>query len=559
MRRDLRLAWPCSASGWPWPPAAGPPDGDRVASLSGDGATGTTNGTAKDPEQGPPAGGPRLRQVHARARRRHARPGGRRAGPDPGEDRRAAVPARRRPARPQEARGGPEGVRRPDGRRRRRPQDRPGGARRHGRLRQVHARARHRHARPDRRGRPGHAQATTTRAGPTPTREKFQQAEQACDHHLANLGRDRRRVREPVVSARRPGGWPWPPPPGWCWPARPGGRGRGPGAKGGGQDTGGEVATATAEVTRRDLRAQEEVDGTLGYGEARRGGQPARRHHHRAARRGGDGHHGARRCTGSTASRCRCCTARCRPGGTLSVGVDDGPDVRQLEQNLVALGYDPDRAITVDDHFTWATTAAVRRWQETARARRDRRPSRRATPSGSPARSGSAPLKAAVGDKARPGSPLLEVTGTGRRVTIDLDASRQPYVKAGDRVDLELPGGRTTTGRVVSVGTVATDPGRRRRATPTRPSSWSSPSTSPRPPAASTRPRWTPRSPPRPRGRARRAGRRAARPGRGRLRGRGRRDGRRELVGGGDRPVRRRPGRGHRRRPGRGRPVVVPA
>ena len=35
----------------------------------------------------------------------------------------------------------------------------------------------------------------------------------------------------------------------------------------------------------------------------------------------------------------------------LSVGVDDGPTCA-VEQNLVALGYDPDRAITVDNHFT---------------------------------------------------------------------------------------------------------------------------------------------------------------------------------------------------------------
>jgi hypothetical protein len=66
--------------------------------------------------------------------------------------------------------------------------------------------------------------------------------------------------------------------------------------------------------------------------------------------------------------------------------------------------------------------------------------------------------KAAVGDAARPGFPVLEVTGTTRQVAIDLDAGRRPYVHAGDRVDLELPGGRTTTGRVASVGKVATAP-----------------------------------------------------------------------------------------------------
>jgi hypothetical protein len=30
------------------------------------------------------------------------------------------------------------------------------------------------------------------KGGPDPDSEKFQQAEQACDHHLANLGRGRR-------------------------------------------------------------------------------------------------------------------------------------------------------------------------------------------------------------------------------------------------------------------------------------------------------------------------------------------------------------------------------
>jgi peptidoglycan hydrolase-like protein with peptidoglycan-binding domain len=232
----------------------------------------------------------------------------------------------------------------------------------------------------------------------------------------------------------------------WWTTARAGGQA--------GDAEGGEVATTTAAVTRRDLRATEEVDGTLGYGEAR------------TVANGRQGIITALPAEGSVVTRGQ---ALYRVDGrpvpllygqlpawrVLSVGVDDGPDVRQLEGNLVALGYDPDRAITVDDHFSWATRAAVRRWQEVIGL-----PETGAVAPGDavwqpgPVRVGA--VKAQVGDAARPGSPVLEVTATSRQVTIDLDASRQPYVRAGDRVDLELPGGRTTTGRVVSVGKVAT-------------------------------------------------------------------------------------------------------
>jgi hypothetical protein len=47
----------------------------------------------------------------------------------------------------------------------------------------------------------------------------------------------------------------------------------------------------------------------------------------------------------------------------LSQGVSNGPDVQELEQNLVALGFDPSRQITVDQTFDAATAAAVDRWQ----------------------------------------------------------------------------------------------------------------------------------------------------------------------------------------------------
>ena len=48
----------------------------------------------------------------------------------------------------------------------------------------------------------------------------------------------------------------------------------------------------------------------------------------------------------------------------LSTGSSDGIDVRQLEQNLVRLGFDPTGAITVDNHFDTATANAVTLWED---------------------------------------------------------------------------------------------------------------------------------------------------------------------------------------------------
>jgi len=218
--------------------------------------------------------------------------------------------------------------------------------------------------------------------------------------------------------------------------------------------TGGQPATTTAAVAARDLRAQEQVQGTLGYGEVRtvsnqRQGTITWLPEEGAVVRRGQTLY---RVDGKPV---QLFYGRLPAWRELSVGVDDGPDVRQLEQNLVALGYDPNRVITVDDHFTSATRAAVKRWQEAVGLPETgtMRPGDAVWRPGA-VRAGE--LKASVGDAARPGSPVLEATSTSRQVAIDLDASRQPYVHVGDPVDIELPGGRTTTGRVASVGKVAT-------------------------------------------------------------------------------------------------------
>ena len=52
------------------------------------------------------------------------------------------------------------------------------------------------------------------------------------------------------------------------------------------------------------------------------------------------------------------------PYRLLSQGTDEGVDVTELEENLVALGYDEDYNIVIDAEFDAATAAAVEAWQE---------------------------------------------------------------------------------------------------------------------------------------------------------------------------------------------------
>jgi peptidoglycan hydrolase-like protein with peptidoglycan-binding domain len=49
---------------------------------------------------------------------------------------------------------------------------------------------------------------------------------------------------------------------------------------------------------------------------------------------------------------------------TLKQGVSDGPDVTELNENLIDLGFDPYGAIADDESFGEATAVAVKRWQK---------------------------------------------------------------------------------------------------------------------------------------------------------------------------------------------------
>jgi peptidoglycan hydrolase-like protein with peptidoglycan-binding domain len=217
------------------------------------------------------------------------------------------------------------------------------------------------------------------------------------------------------------------------------------------------TASATAAVERRDLVDRETVDGTLGYADASQ------------LRAGSAGTLTAIRESGSVVRRGRSLyDVDDEPGAWLlygslpawrdfAPGMSDGEDVRQLERNLRALGHDPDGDMNVDDDWTWATTAAVKRFQDARGLTEDGtlaqgevvfRPG--------PSRVGE--VKATVGQAVAPGAELGELSSTRREITVDLEADRQELARVGDSVRVELPDGSTARGRVSEVGKVATKP-----------------------------------------------------------------------------------------------------
>jgi multidrug efflux pump subunit AcrA (membrane-fusion protein) len=216
--------------------------------------------------------------------------------------------------------------------------------------------------------------------------------------------------------------------------------------------------TATATVARQDLNGQTKVSGTLGYAGSATVQSPLQGRitwlptAGQVIGRGGT-------LLAVDNQPVQLFYGTLPPWRDLSVGVDDGPDVKQLEQNLAALGYDPDHQMTVDDHYTAATAAAVKRWQK-ARGLAQTGVFTTTMPAVVlPWAVRVNTLNASVGGQAAPGQPAYTVTSGRHQVTVNLDVSQQSYVKHGDRVDVVLPDGRHAKGRISQVGRVAVTSG----------------------------------------------------------------------------------------------------
>ncbi|HZE03852.1 MAG TPA: hypothetical protein VE127_01435, partial [Solirubrobacteraceae bacterium] len=142
---------------------------------------------------------------------------------------------------------------------------------------------------------------------------------------------------------------------------------------------------------------------------------------------------------------------------SLSQG-DSGPDVRELNTNLVRLGYasraqlDPSSA-----SFSAETATALQKLQGKLGEKQ----------SGSlrlgqavflPERVRIASVSGVLGATARPGARVMNATSDRLEVQLALDPSQQGQVKPGDTARITLPDNRSVTGKVDGLGRVAQAP-----------------------------------------------------------------------------------------------------
>lgn len=131
----------------------------------------------------------------------------------------------------------------------------------------------------------------------------------------------------------------------------------------------------------------------------------------------------------------------------FELGVERGPDVQQLEASLAALGYfwaDP------DDVFDENTRVGIRLWQE-AMGREITGEIGMGEIHFAPGPLRIAAAKLEPGAQTAPGTEIVRVTELGKHVEINLKLAQQRLAVVGAPVEIELPGGAKTTGKITAV------------------------------------------------------------------------------------------------------------
>lgn len=215
------------------------------------------------------------------------------------------------------------------------------------------------------------------------------------------------------------------------------------------------AAAKTVTVTRQDLTARDEYPGWLGFGNgvplvaAREGVVTWMPEQGDVVARGGV----VAEINGAATNL----LLGDRPAWRrLSTDEHDGPDIRQLNDNLAALGYAP-RSELPGAEFDWRTREAVEDWQE-ARGMRRTGAVELGDVAFLPSEVRVTTVESPVGTWVAAGQILANATSTMQLVTVDLDAARQGSLAEGSSVVVVLPDGTSVDATVRSVGRAVSAP-----------------------------------------------------------------------------------------------------
>jgi peptidoglycan hydrolase-like protein with peptidoglycan-binding domain len=135
---------------------------------------------------------------------------------------------------------------------------------------------------------------------------------------------------------------------------------------------------------------------------------------------------------------------------TIQDGMSDGVDVLELKRNLAALGYGS--GMTLDEHYDPELEDAIMAWQD------DQNLTETGKFQVGDAITETGPIRVAT-VSALLGNPVqgtvLTATNPGRQVVVNLPVSQEEVATVGAQVEIALPGGKTTTGHITSIGSLA--------------------------------------------------------------------------------------------------------
>ncbi|WP_329787975.1 peptidoglycan-binding protein [Lentzea sp. DG1S-22] len=208
----------------------------------------------------------------------------------------------------------------------------------------------------------------------------------------------------------------------------------------------------TAQVTRTDLADQQSVTGQLGFGSERA----------LASRKGGtvtglpeqgDVIEQGKPVFHADAKPVPLFYGRMPLYRDLDQGMSNGPDVKVVEENLAALGFQDFG--TPDEKFTYYTATALKKWQKANGLEQ----TGKLGAGDVVVQPGAIRVASVTGQLGAPaGGDLMKVTGTERAVTVELEQSKQRLAKQGEKVELSITGGKPATGTITGVNRTTGDP-----------------------------------------------------------------------------------------------------